>query len=196
MGGLCLFLLHILSIMLYFLRKQKEIYMNLFYLTRWCVITTIIAFTSILSSGCETSNPVCSESYCVTGEIFPRDQLKRRQKFDELPATVDEAAILAILRGDAEPAEQPTVQNQRTLYGVVTDTKIASDGHGGYNIVHIVIRAVDFKKYRIIFESPMDRHDVSGNDFVVVRLLTNFKKGTTQYKGKLKKNVTERLTFN
>ncbi len=170
--------------------------MNLFYLKRLCVIATIIAFTVILSSGCETSNPVCSENYCVTGEIFPRDQLKRRQKFEELPATVNEAAILAILRGDAEPAEQPTIQNQRTLYGVVTNRRLAPAPHGGYHILHITIRAVDFKQYKINFDPPIDEDDASHNDFVVVRLLTNFKKGTTEYKGKLEKNVTERLSWN
>ena len=45
--------------------------------------------------GCETENPLCTDNYCVTGEIFEKSDLKKGQDFGTLP--LDEAALLAAL---------------------------------------------------------------------------------------------------
>ena len=44
----------------------------------------ILAMIVILF-GCEAQNPICSENYCLTGEIFLRSELGEEQEFKELP---------------------------------------------------------------------------------------------------------------
>ena len=34
-------------------------------------------FLLVLILGCETINPLCTENYCVEGEIYPRSELRR-----------------------------------------------------------------------------------------------------------------------
>ena len=60
---------------------------------RFLCITTLICLCIL---GCGTQNPICTDNYCVTGEIFPKTELNGRA-FDEMPATVNEAEILALL---------------------------------------------------------------------------------------------------
>ena len=44
--------------------------------------------------GCEAINPICSDNYCLTGEIFSRADLEEDQEFTELPANISEQDIL------------------------------------------------------------------------------------------------------
>ena len=44
--------------------------------------------------GCEAINPICSDNYCLTGEIFSRADLEEDQEFTELPANISEEDIL------------------------------------------------------------------------------------------------------
>ena len=50
--------------------------------------------------GCETQNPICTENFCVTGEVFPRSALGDRE-FSEVD--VDDSRLLAALAGIPEP---------------------------------------------------------------------------------------------
>jgi len=45
--------------------------------------------------GCSTENPLCTDNYCVTGEIFEKSELTEGQDHGTLP--LDEAALLAAL---------------------------------------------------------------------------------------------------
>lgn len=61
----------------------------------------LVGLIFILASGCETQNPVCSENYCVMGEIFPRSEIGERE-FEELPASVDEKTVVGLLAGKSQ----------------------------------------------------------------------------------------------
>ena len=63
----------------------------------------LVGFIFMLAIGCETQNPVCSENYCVMGEIFPRSEIGERA-FEELPASVDEETLVGLLAGKAQGA--------------------------------------------------------------------------------------------
>lgn len=59
-------------------------------------IMMILIFMLVI--GCETQNPVCSENYCVIGEIFPRSEVGDGE-FEALPASVDEETVIGLLAG-------------------------------------------------------------------------------------------------
>ena len=58
----------------------------------WVVLCTLC--------GCETENPLCTDTYCIQGEIFLKSDLKKGQKFEKLPATVDEATLTRLFTVD------------------------------------------------------------------------------------------------
>ena len=59
--------------------------------------------------GCDAQNPVCSDNFCVVGEVFPRSELDPNQEFSE--ANVDDSKILAALATTPQPATtQPETQ--------------------------------------------------------------------------------------
>ena len=58
-------------------------------------ISLILVFC-IIAGGCESQNPICSENYCLVGEIFPKDELQPNQVFDELPGNINEAQLLSL----------------------------------------------------------------------------------------------------
>ena len=68
-------------------------------ITVYAAMLLILAMIVILF-GCETENPVCSENYCITGEIFARSELGDEQEFDELPGTISEQDIVDLLTVD------------------------------------------------------------------------------------------------
>jgi len=45
--------------------------------------------------GCSTENPLCTDNYCVTGEIFSKDELEGGQTFEVLP--IDESALIVAI---------------------------------------------------------------------------------------------------
>ena len=57
------------------------------------LILTLFPFLSFL--GCETINPLCTENYCVEGEIYPKSELRVGAEYGELP--IDDAVIFATL---------------------------------------------------------------------------------------------------
>ncbi|MXV73464.1 hypothetical protein F4Z99_04195 [Candidatus Poribacteria bacterium] len=80
---------------------------------RFLCLTTLICFCIL---GCETQNPICTDNYCVTGEIFPKTELDGRA-FDEMPATTNEAEILALFN---ESDANPDVFQPVTIVGEVS----------------------------------------------------------------------------
>ena len=63
----------------------------------------LLGLIFMLAIGCETQNPVCSENYCVMGEIFPRSEIGDSE-FEELPASVDEETVVGLLAGKSQGA--------------------------------------------------------------------------------------------
>ena len=82
------------------------------------MIVWVLAFT-----GCETQNPICTENYCITGEIFAKDDLAENQAFDALPGTVSEDDLLAIFRGDAPVVN---TENEATLQDILSDVRLGN----------------------------------------------------------------------
>ena len=65
-----------------------------------------ILITAILFSlGCETINPLCTDNYCVEGEIYPKSELRPGTKYGELP--IDDASIFAALAGTQNVKSEP-----------------------------------------------------------------------------------------
>ena len=60
--------------------------------------------------GCTAENPVCSESFCVIGEIFPRTDLEDLEYSEFSEVDVDDARIIAVLTGTETltTPEEPT----------------------------------------------------------------------------------------
>ena len=56
------------------------------------ILTLFLLFSFL---GCETINPLCTENYCVEGEIYPKSELRVGAKYGELP--IDDAVIFATL---------------------------------------------------------------------------------------------------
>lgn len=52
----------------------------------------LLVIFSIATLGCETQNPLCTDNYCVTGEIFPKSELGEGVDYGTLP--LDESALL------------------------------------------------------------------------------------------------------
>ena len=50
--------------------------------------------------GCETVNPLCSDTYCIEGEIYLKSDLEADATFDTLPGTVSEETLINLLTVD------------------------------------------------------------------------------------------------
>ena len=78
----------------------------------------------IFTFGCNTENPLCTDNYCVEGEIYPRSELVG----DFSPIAVDDSVILATFAGvtPATPIEttpEPAT-NQVSVANIVSDVAI------------------------------------------------------------------------
>ena len=79
--------------------------------------------------GCETQNPICTENFCVTGEVFPRSEIGDRE-FSEVD--VDDSRLLAALAAIPEPTTpvgETVVDN--TLAEIVSDTAAGGTAYNG-----------------------------------------------------------------
>ena len=113
------------------------------------VIATLIAVSFVLM-GCETQNPICSENFCVTGEIFSRAELGDRE-FSEVD--VDDAAILAAL-DDAEPVSAQSVVLigeiiQTTIEEILADSGAAQSSYEG-KLVEITTNIVFVTQWTLL----------------------------------------------
>ena len=106
-------------------------------------LTTITMF--ILLVGCETRNPVCSENFCVTGEIFPKSELGNRE-FDKLPATVSEQQLLSLFSENPNNQIQhlPTDPDDVFYINGVVDY-VAPEGDAV--LMRVLVRNEDFRSF-------------------------------------------------
>jgi hypothetical protein len=81
--------------------------------------TAVMALITILL-GCSTENPLCSDNYCVSGEIFLRSQLLEGEDFSEV--NVAESNLIAAFANatPATPVETAPVVSS-ALSDIVTD---------------------------------------------------------------------------
>ena len=64
------------------------------------IVLTLFSIAVFAFVSCEAQNPICSPTYCVTGEVFLRSELEEGQAFEELPANFSEETILNLLTVD------------------------------------------------------------------------------------------------
>ena len=69
------------------------------------LIMFIVFVAMMLSIGCSTENPLCSDNYCVSGEIFLRSELFEDEEFSEVDIVEYE-----VLRAFANTAPQTPVE--------------------------------------------------------------------------------------
>ena len=62
-------------------------------------IAAIMMLTTILL-GCETTNPLCSDTYCIEGKIYLKSDLEADATFDTLPGTISEETLINLLTVD------------------------------------------------------------------------------------------------
>lgn len=60
-------------------------------------LSLFILFLLVGLCSCETVNPLCTDNYCVEGEIYPRAMLEKDAVFDDL--SIDDATIVSTLTG-------------------------------------------------------------------------------------------------
>ena len=70
----------------------------------YALILTLV----ILTIGCSTENPLCSDNYCVSGEIFLRSQLFEDEEFSEV--NVNESQLLASFANATSQTPVDTVE--------------------------------------------------------------------------------------
>jgi len=70
----------------------------------------LILLVSVI--GCSTENPLCTDNYCVTGEIFPKSELEEGQSFEVLP--IDESALVVAIDAatvqDGDVVRRPKIE--------------------------------------------------------------------------------------
>ena len=76
----------------------------------------------ILTIGCSTENPLCTDNYCVEGEIYPRAWLDSSEPFDEI--SVDDTTLLNAVVGTTPPPLP--LSSTPTLSDIVAH--VAADG--------------------------------------------------------------------
>ena len=118
----------------------------------------------IFTIGCSTENPLCSDNYCVSGEIFLRSELLEGEEFSEV--NVVESSLIAAFANatpvtpvETTPAPEPETTPDETapvasstLSDIVTDVAagnttylnqtvtitgyVAHKGDGGAMVIH------------------------------------------------------------
>ena len=62
---------------------------------------SLLTIALLFTLGCSTENPLCTDNYCIEGEIYPRSELVG--EFSEL--AIDDSVILATLVTGTTPVE-------------------------------------------------------------------------------------------
>ena len=78
--------------------------------------------------GCDAQNPVCTDNFCVVGEVFQRSELDANQEFSEVD--VDDSVILATLLGTT-PVETTPVETEPTTDDAVSLATVVADVAAG-----------------------------------------------------------------
>ena len=143
---------------------------------RYFLIYTVLMVMIAVFLGCETTNPLCSDTYCIEGEIYLKSELADDVTFDALPGTVSEETLVIdcnhilyrALSSDFEPVEITgkvdwdflhadwQYRENRVTYLKKLTLEIETDSGGFYGenrvlLVHLnsdtVIRDVNFIKH-------------------------------------------------
>lgn len=79
-------------------------------------LTTLALFAILLlTAGCSTENPLCTDNFCVEGQIYPKDWLHGDEDYSEL--AIDDTALLNAITGTTPPP--PRLSPAPTLSEIV-----------------------------------------------------------------------------
>lgn len=112
------------------------------------MMTLFILYLFTTSLGCGTENPICSDNYCVTGEIFPKSELDPDTTYDEV--RIDEATFLSMLANTQPPTptETPAVVMDPPQPGVTLKDIITNVGTGNKTYLNKTVTVTGFVVYR------------------------------------------------
>ena len=98
----------------------------------------LILITIAILAGCSTENPICSENFCVTGEVFPRSELTWNEEFEEI--SVDEATLINVIT--ATTPAPPVLGDTPTLADIVSH--VDAGGRGCIEKTYTFTATVEF----------------------------------------------------
>ena len=103
-------------------------YLKHFYSDTFCFGAVLVVVILLLSLfGCSTENPLCTDNYCVEGEIYPRSELADDALFSQL--AIDDALLLATFAGvtPATPIETTPEPAETELMDIINDVGTGSE---------------------------------------------------------------------
>ena len=83
---------------------------------RYFLIYTVLIVSIAIFLGCETQNPLCTETYCVEGEIFPRSDLYEDDEVSDL--AIDSPLLIAVLNNSIP--DPPAIGTPTTAKDIVS----------------------------------------------------------------------------
>ena len=114
---------------------------------------TLLLFLLIAVIGCEAVNPICSDNYCLTGEIFSRADLEEDQEFTELDASISEQDIIDLWTLEVDTDFEPVTVTGKVDWDLTdADWQYREDGISYLKKVTLEIEADDgrFGENRVI----------------------------------------------
>ena len=84
--------------------------------------TPLLTLSALLCLGCNTENPICTDNYCITGEVFARSEIGDRE-FDEVD--IDDSELIQAYQDLITPEPTPTTP---TIH--VSDIQADVEMHG------------------------------------------------------------------
>lgn len=80
-------------------------------------------------AGCSTENPLCTDNYCVEGEIYLKTELQEGQAFEDAPANINEESIKKLWTLEVDADFEPiTVTGLADWDFLSTDWQYREDG--------------------------------------------------------------------
>lgn len=112
------------------------------------MVLLILCFLFITTLGCGTENPICSDNFCVTGEIFPKNELDPDVTYDAV--TVDESAVLTMFTNTQPPphTKTPDVATDSPQPDVTLTDIISDVGKGNKTYLNKIVTVTGFVVYR------------------------------------------------
>ena len=69
---------------------------------------SLFVIAALFTLGCSTENPLCTDNFCVEGEIYAKSELAEGQAYGDLP--INDAVIFATLAAGTTPVETTPVE--------------------------------------------------------------------------------------
>lgn len=159
--------------------SKKEAYMNPI-LNRFTAYgaTLLSLMTSVILLGCEAQNPICSENFCVVGEVFPRSEIGNRE-FSKVD--VDDSQILAVLVGTLD---QPTPESDAavTVADIVSDVANGGTQYIGKTVTltaTVGVNLTDTGQEAITLETNDEKINFFVTSFNETRSLASYEEGNS-----------------